>query len=109
MPTNLALIHNVFFTLHDGSEAAIGELTAACHKYLKDHPGVIYFAAGPLVPDLARPVNDRTFHVALTVAFASKADHDIYQTAPDHLEFIRLHKPSWATVRIFDSYDAPTV
>lgn len=98
------LIHNVFFTLKDGSPANIQKLTDACFKYLKDHPGVEYFAAGPLVPELARPVNDRDFHVALLVVFKSKKDHDIYQTAPDHLKFIEENKPTWDKVRVFDSY-----
>lgn len=99
------LIHNVFFTLKDGSPANIQTLIDGCHKYLKNHDGVVFFAAGPLVPELARPVNDRNFHVALCVAFTDKAAHDVYQTHPEHLKFIEEHKPSWETVRVFDSYD----
>lgn len=98
------LVHNVFFTLKDGTPENIQKLTDACFKYLKDHPGVAYFAAGPLVGELARPVNDRDFHVALLVVFKSKQDHDTYQTAPDHLKFIEENKPTWDKVRVFDSY-----
>ncbi len=98
------LVHNVFFKLHDSSPASVESMTAACHKYLKDHPGVVFFAAGPLAAELARPVNDRNFDVALSVVFTDKAAHDAYQTAPLHLEFIAEKKPAWDVVRIFDSY-----
>lgn len=98
------LAHNVYFTLEDASPAKVQGLVAACHKYLKDHPGVVFFAAGTVVNELARPVNDRMFHVALHVVFQDKAAHDVYQTAPDHLKFIEENKPNWRNVRVFDSY-----
>jgi hypothetical protein len=100
------LAHNVYFTLKDSSDAAIERLVQACHKYLKNHPGVVFYAAGTLVPDLTRPVNDRGFHVALHVVFDGKASHDAYQTAPDHLRFIEENRDNWQQVRVFDSYAA---
>lgn len=98
------LAHNVYFSLHDSSPASIDRLVAACHKYLKDHPGVVFYAAGKLAKDLARPVNDLNFDVALHVVFTDRAAHDAYQTAPAHIKFIEEHKPSWKQVRVFDSY-----
>lgn len=98
------LVHDVFFTLEEASPARIDELVAACHKYLKDHPGVEFFAAGKVASEFARPVNDRMYHVALHVVFTDKAAHDVYQTAPDHLKFIEENKPNWRQVRVFDSY-----
>ena len=97
------LSHVVFFTLKDSSDAAIQTLLDACHKYLKNHPGVVYFGAGTLAKEYARPVNDHAFHVCLNVVFDSRASHDAYQTAPDHLKFIADHKESWEKVRIFDA------
>ncbi len=102
------LAHNVYFTLKDSTDTAIERLVQACHQYLKDHPGVVFYAAGTLVPDLARPVNDRSFHVALHVVFDSKASHDAYQTAADHLKFIEENRDNWQQVRVFDSYAAST-
>ena len=99
-----ALVHNVFFTLKEGTAENTQKLTDACFKYLKDHPGVLFFAAGPLVPDLARPVNVRDFHVGLLVVFKSRHDHDVYQTAPTHLKFIEENKPTWEKVQVFDTY-----
>ena len=97
------LSHVVFFTLKDSSDAAIKTLVDACHKYLKNHPGVVYFGAGTLAKEYARPVNDHAFHVCLNVVFDSRASHDVYQTAPDQLRFIADHKESWEKVRVFDA------
>ena len=101
---NSHLAHMVYFTLHDASPVAQQKLIDECHKYLKGHPGEVYFSAGTLVPDLARPVNDRTFHVSLNVVFDSRKAQDDYQAAPRHIEFIEKNKANWAQVRVFDSY-----
>lgn len=98
------LVHNVYFTLQEPTASNISAMVAACQKYLKNHPGVVFFAAGTVVDDLARPVNDRMYHVALHVVFDSKASHDAYQVAADHLKFIEENKPGWRQVRVFDSY-----
>jgi hypothetical protein len=97
------LAHNVFFQLKDPTDANRKALVAACQKYLTGHPGVVFFAAGVLEPELARPVNDLDFDVALHVVFATRADHDVYQDAPRHLDFVKENKESWAKVRVFDS------
>lgn len=96
--------HNVFFSLNDSSEQKVQELVDACHKYLKVHPGVLFFAAGKLGEEFQREVNDRDFDVALHVYFEDKAAHDVYQTAEDHLTFINEQKDNWKQVRVFDSY-----
>ncbi len=100
----MMLAHNVYFALNDASSRAVDQLVAACHKYLKEHPGVVFYAAGGLVEELNRPVNQRDFDVALHVVFADKASHDAYQQAADHLKFIAEQKDNWKQVRVFDSY-----
>jgi hypothetical protein len=97
------LAHMVYFDLKDPSGASKTRLVAACRKYLKDHPGVVFFAAGTIAEDLARDVNVRDFHVSLHVVFKTRADHDRYQTAPAHLQFIKENSSTWARVRVFDS------
>lgn len=97
------LAHNVFFTLKDDSDVARADLVEACHKYLKDHPGVVFFAAGSLAEDMDREVNDRDFHVGLHVVFKSQEYQDRYQVAEKHLQFIEENKDNWAKVRVFDS------
>lgn len=101
--TETMLAHNVFFTLTDASVAARERLVESCHHHLKDHEGVVFFAAGTLTEDLAREVNDRDFHVGLHVVFASRRAHDDYQVSEKHKRFIEENKGNWARVRVFDS------
>ena len=98
------LTHDVFFTLEDFSPERADALVAACHRYLKEHPGVVFFAAGTRAEECARAVNDDQFHVALHVVFEDKAAHDAYQEAADHLTFIEENKANWKQVRVFDAY-----
>ena len=101
------LAHMVFFTLKDKSPEARQELVAACKKYLSKHPGTVYFSTGTLCEELNRPVNDREFDVALHLVFKTKADHDRYQDAPLHLQFIEENRGNWTKVRVFDSVVEP--
>ncbi len=98
------LAHLVYFTLKDSGPEAVKRLLDACRKYLTDHPGTEFFAVGTPVPDLARPVNVRDFHVGLHLVFTDRAAHDAYQTAPRHEQFISENKENWASVRVFDCY-----
>jgi hypothetical protein len=97
------LVHNVYFSLNDPSDGARAKLVAACKKYLTNHPGTVYFASGVLADELDRPVNDRDFDVGLHIVFQTKADHDVYQDAPRHNQFIEENTANWKKVRVFDS------
>ena len=103
-PASPPLIHAVFFTLKDRSARARDALVAACRKYLTDHPGTVHFSTGTRAEPYERPVNDREFDVALVVVFATQADHDQYQQAPRHKQFIAEQSGNWAQVRVFDSW-----
>ena len=98
------LAHNVYFALTDNSPEAVERLVGACKKYLADHPGVVFFAAGGLNPDLAREVNVRDFDVALHVVFDGRESHDAYQDAPEQVQFIEKHQDNSKNVMDFDSY-----
>jgi hypothetical protein len=98
------LAHDVYFELKEDTPARRAELVAACKKYLTGHPGVVFFAAGAIASELARPVNDRTWHVSLHLYFKDQAAHDAYQEAPRHKEFIAAQQANWAKVRVFDSW-----
>ncbi|MES2790923.1 MAG: Dabb family protein [Planctomycetota bacterium] len=106
MAASQMLGHMVYFTLNDNSEAAKATLIEACHKYLKGHPGVLFYAAGTRVGDLNREVNDQTFDVALQLVFESREAHDAYQTHEQHVKFIAENKPNWKQTRVFDAYVA---
>ncbi|HJT30767.1 MAG TPA: Dabb family protein [Pirellulales bacterium] len=98
----MMLAHNVFFTLRESNEKNRRKLVDACNKYLSDHPGTVFYAAGT-VSDLDREVNDRDFDVGLHIIFKDRAAHDTYQDAAKHQQFIQENKADWAKVRVFDS------
>jgi len=102
--TQRMLAHNVFFALKDASPKAKKKLVAECKKYLSKHPGIVWFAAGPIVAEHQRDVNDRDFDVALHIVFKSVADHDRYQEAKSHHAFIECNQNNWKSVRVFDSW-----
>jgi hypothetical protein len=97
------LAHDVYFSLKDNSAEAKHKMVAACKKYLSKHPGEAFFAAGTRAEDLNRDINDRDFDVALHIVFRSKLDHDQYQDAARHKEFISQNQGNWKKVRVFDS------
>ena len=96
--------HMVYFTLKDRSPKAVTKLVEDCRKYLSGHPGTVFFAVGTLVEDLARPVNQRDWDVALQLVFESREAHDAYQQHPRHLQFIEENKANWEKVRVYDAY-----
>lgn len=101
----LKLAHNVFFNLKDASDTAVKTLIEECYTLLKDHPGVVYFSAGRIVPENNRDVNVTDFQVGLHIVFADKSKHDYYQeVSENHKLFIEHNKANWAMVRVFDTY-----
>jgi hypothetical protein len=103
----IMLSHDVYFSLKDDSPKARQALVDACKKYLSKHPGEVFFAAGTVVADLKREVNDRDFDVALHIVFQDRAAHDQYQDAERHKQFIDENKANWKKVRVFSSYVTP--
>ena len=102
--TDHKLAHLVFFSLADKSPESVNAHVEACHKYLNNHDGVTYFAAGVLGTEFEREVNDQDFDVSCQVVFESREAHDAYQTAERHLQFIPENKDKWTNVRIFDTW-----
>jgi Stress responsive A/B Barrel Domain len=99
------LAHTVFFTLKDHSTAERERFVASCRKYLADHEGVVSFAVGTIAEDVEEPsVSVRDFDVSLLVVFSNKAAERKYLEHPRHTQFVEENKPSFAKVRVFDSY-----
>jgi hypothetical protein len=99
----MRMVHNVYFTLKDRSDAAIAKLIADCKKYLTVQPGIDFFAAGGLAKELSRDVNDCDWDVGLHIVFDTPEHQDAYQVDPTHHRFIDENKDTWAKVRVFDS------
>jgi hypothetical protein len=95
--------HMVYFTLTDNSPAKVQELVAACDKYLSKHAGEVFYGAGPRAKEFTREVNVQDWDVGLHIVFKTKADHDKYQEARRHLQFIEENRANWKQVRVFDS------
>lgn len=103
-----AVGHMVYFKLKESTPAAKEKLVAACKKYLENHDGVLYFAAGVRGEGFNREVNDLDWDVGLHILFADKAAHDKYADHPEHLKFIAENKETWMKVRVFDTEFTPT-
>lgn len=103
-----AIGHMVYFKLKDSTPENRAKLVAACRKYLVEHEGVLFFAAGVRDEEFARDVNDKDWDVALHIVFTNKAAHDKYADHPEHLKFIEENKEGWEKVRVFDSRVIPT-
>ena len=100
--------HMVYFKLKDASAANKQKLVEACDKYLSNHEGTVFYAAGVRAEDIKEPVSDRDWDVALQLVFDSKAAYTKYAKHPEHLKFIDENKALWAGVRVFDSEFTPT-
>ncbi len=98
------LAHMVFFTVKDRTEANRQALADSCHKYLSDHPGVLYFSVGTIAEDVVEPVSVRDWDVALHLVFESKEAADTYQKSERHQKFVAENRESFGKVRVFDSY-----
>jgi hypothetical protein len=99
----MLLGHMVYFTLKDNSPAAVERMLTACRTYLTGHEGTVFFAAGTVVPDLTREVNQRDYHVALQMVFENREAHDRYQVHERHQRFIAENRDNWTRVRVFDA------
>ncbi|HZZ26906.1 MAG TPA: Dabb family protein [Pirellulales bacterium] len=101
-PSGMMLAHMVYFSLKEPTPENRAKMLAACRKYLTNHPGLVFYAAGTCA-SYDRPVNDREYDIALQTVFTNRAAHDAYQAAPRHKEFIAECSAMWARVRVFDA------
>jgi quinol monooxygenase YgiN len=100
------VVHTVYFTLKDDTPENRAALVASCHEHLQGHEGTLHFAVSTLAEDMQGQANDTEFDVAISLVFEDKAALQAYSKNPRHLTFIRENMPTWAKVRVFDSYVA---
>lgn len=97
------LAHCVYFDLNDDSEQSKESFIRSCRERLAKMDGLVYLAAGELADDLSRPVNDRSFDVALVMIFKDRKAHDRYQTDPHHNALIQENQGKVKSMRVFDA------
>jgi hypothetical protein len=95
-------IHTVYFWMKpSATDADRRKLAADCVEYLGKVPTVRQLWAGPPA-QTPREVVDNSYGIGLTVVMDDKPGHEIYQTHPLHLEFIKRNKEHWDRVQIYD-------
>lgn len=95
-------IHTVLFWLKEGTpEAKKKALIEDCKELLGAIPTVQYLAAGEPA-GTPRDVVDNSYDVGLVVHFKDSADHDVYQEAEEHVEFIERNRDHWERVQVYD-------
>jgi hypothetical protein len=94
------MVHNVFFWLKPDSDPATFESAA---KALLEIDLVRGGSVGKSAATPERSVNDKSFSYHLAIDFDSVADHDAYQTHPEHNRFVNACKDLWDRVVVYDS------
>jgi hypothetical protein len=98
------LAHMVYFTLKENTPENREKLVSLCHKYLSDHEGTVFYAAGTRGEEFDREVNARDFDVSLNLVFTGKEAHDAYQVSEKHLKFVAEIAGEVKEVKVYDSY-----
>jgi hypothetical protein len=100
--TDKKFVHVVNFYLKPGLSAAdIKKFEDGVSALGKIEAIQVFNLGKPASTD--RPVIDRSYSYCELTVFKNKADHDIYQEHPIHLEFVENCKHLWDKVVIFDS------
>ena len=98
-------VHHVFFWLNNpDSKEDLAALVAGLKKLASLELIKDYHIGVPAATD--RAVIDRSYAVSWLLAFATAEDEASYQTAPEHLDFVKECKSLWAKVVIYDSVQA---
>lgn len=95
-------VHTVFFWLKESSEANKTALQRGLIELAKIDLIAEAYVGQPA--DTHREVIDSSYDFSITFIFPDKASQDIYQTHPDHLQFIENCKHLWEKVQVYDAY-----
>jgi len=94
-------VHTVYFWLRKGvTEQERKEFHQGVHTLMQIDLIQLSMVGPPAMTD--RSVVDNSYDYAIMSTFANKADHDAYQTHPDHDVFIDNHKDKWERVQVYD-------
>ena len=95
--------HHVYFWLKEDhkDDASRAEFEAGLEALLRIGlvQGGMWGRPSPVAP---RPVCDQSWDYAISIRFATLADHNTYQDDPTHLAFLARFRESWAKVLVTD-------
>lgn len=95
-------VHTVYFWLNEEAPASAREqLIRDCRTLLPQVPTVREAWAGPAA-QTPREVVDNSYACGLTLIFANREAHDVYQDHPLHHEFIERNRAHWKRVQVYD-------
>lgn len=95
-------VHTVFFWLQNPAEQANHDALHAGLNTLTSIDAITTAYVGRPA-ETRRPVIDHSYDFGLTLVFADKAAHDIYQEHPTHLQFVADCAHLWERVQIYDT------
>lgn len=95
--------HAVYFWLTPGLDSGQRESFESGLRALFEIDVVRSGSYGVPAATPERPVTDNSYDYALFLDFDSVADHDAYQTHPDHDVFVERFKAWFATVKVYDT------
>lgn len=100
-----AFVHHVYFWLNNpDSKEDLRALVAGLQKLAPLELIRDYHIGLPAATD--RGVIDRSYAVSWLLVFATAEDQESYQTAPEHLDFIKNCSSLWKKVIVYDSVGA---
>jgi len=100
-----AFIHHVYFWLNDpDSKEDLNALVAGLKKLAPLKLIRDYHIGIPAATD--RGVIDRSYAVSWLLIFATAEHQESYQTAPEHLDFVKECSALWKKVIVYDSVGA---
>ncbi len=95
-------VHHVFFWLKNPENKNVRVKFEKALKELITIETIVEKHLGMPV-STTREVVDSTYTYSLFVAFRNKEDHDIYQSHPTHLKFIKDFEDLWERVVVYDA------
>lgn len=97
------LVHSVFFWLRDDVDDEKRQAFRKGLESLRAVPAVRELFVGVPADSPARPILVTDYDFALTVIMDDMGGHDIYQSHPLHLEFLREFQGCWTRVQVYDA------
>ena len=98
-----AMEHHVYFWLKEEKKNPEGR--AAFEAGLQDLFKIEEIASGiwaTPAKTAVRPVTENSWDYALSIRFATLADHDVYQAHPEHDVFVDGFNTFWEKVQVMD-------